>query len=164
MFGTVLLTMLLLATVVGPEIAIGGWRPDLVVLSVVAFAVAEGPGTGTRYGFAAGLARDLLAGSAAVLGISALVLLVVGTLCGQLRPYLTAAPLPGRILAGALAAGGAFLGQSLLARLLGASGQPLDLIVQGTLGIGLYSAVAAPLVIPPIERLVRRFPLAPTVA
>ena len=86
MFASVLIAALLLATVLGPAIAIGGWRPDVVTLTVVAFAIAEGPGTGTRYGFAAGLARDLLSGSAVVLGTSALVLLVVGTLVGHLRP------------------------------------------------------------------------------
>ncbi len=54
--------------------------------------------------------------------------------------------------------------QSLLARLLGASDQPLDLILQGTLAVGLYSAAVSPLLVPPIIRLARRFPaLSPAV-
>ena len=54
--------------------------------------------------------------------------------------------------------------QSLLARLLGASDQPLDLILQGTLAVGLYSAAVSPLLINPIIRLARRFPaLSPAV-
>ncbi|MBA2528472.1 MAG: rod shape-determining protein MreD, partial [Euzebyales bacterium] len=55
MAGTVLLTALLLQTVVLPAVAVAGWRPDLVGLTVVAFALADGPDTGARYGFTAGL-------------------------------------------------------------------------------------------------------------
>src|SRR5690606_38026313 len=41
--GAVLLTALLVATVVLPAFAIAGVRPDLVTLTVVGFALADGP-------------------------------------------------------------------------------------------------------------------------
>ena len=69
MFAIVLVATLLAVTVlVARRSTSAAGRPTWSPSSVVAFAIAEGPGTGTRYGFAAGLLRDLLSGTAHVVG------------------------------------------------------------------------------------------------
>ena len=60
-----------------------GAAPELLVVVVVAYALAEGPFSGAVTGFVAGLLADLLADHA--LGRLALVLAVVGYLAGQVH-------------------------------------------------------------------------------
>lgn len=64
----------------------GGGRPDLVIVLVVCVALVDGPNTGVAFGFAAGLALDLL--SQHPLGVLALVLAVVGYVVGSGRDRL----------------------------------------------------------------------------
>ena len=159
--GAVLLTALLLATVVLPAFAIGGVRPDLVTLTVVGFALADGPDTGLRYGFSAGLATDLLPGSGLV-GVSALVLLLIGYLVGLSRPYLTVAPTVGMIVMGGLASALAVAGAGTLSLLFDLSQTTGASVLRAALGTGLYSAVVAPLVCHPLRILSERFSVAAT--
>jgi rod shape-determining protein MreD len=62
-----------------------GATPDLVLLVVVAFALAHGPGFGLACGFAAGLAADLVPPADHEVGRWALVLTLVGYLAGMAR-------------------------------------------------------------------------------
>jgi rod shape-determining protein MreD len=152
----VLLTALLLQTVVFAGLTVFGWRPDLVVVTVVAFALAEGPDTGLRYGFVAGLAVDLLAG-AGLVGVSALVYLLVGYLCGLLRPYVANTVLAGQVAVTAVAGAAAVLGYGLVALLLDfAHVNPLS-VLAGALVVGLYDAAVAPFVCRPVAALSARF-------
>ena len=157
---TVLLTALLFQTVIAPAFAVGGWPPDLVLLTVVAFALADGPGTGARYGFAAGLTADLLSGGSQLAGVTALVFLLVGDVLGRLRPYLSGTGRVGEAALGGLAGAvsyAAFGGLSLLLDL----GQftPL-LLLEGIVATGVWTALLTPLVARPLAAVSRRYPVA----
>ena len=75
-----LLTALLLQTTVLTRLPLPGGAPDLLLVLVVAFALAEGPRSGTVTGFVAGLLADLVGDHE--LGRTALVLAVVGYAAG----------------------------------------------------------------------------------
>lgn len=156
----VLLVALLVQTVIAPVFAVGGWPPDLVLLTVVAFALADGPGTGARYGFSAGLMADLLSGGSQLAGITALVFLLVGDGIGRLRPYLSGTGHIGEAALGGLAGAvsyAAFGGLSLLLDL----GQftPL-LLLEGILATAIWTALLTPLVSRPLAAVSRRYPVA----
>lgn len=74
------LSALLLQTTVLARLPLPGGAPDLLLVLVVAFALAEGPLSGTVTGFVAGLSADLLADHE--LGRAALVLAAVGYAAG----------------------------------------------------------------------------------
>jgi rod shape-determining protein MreD len=63
----------------------GGSAPDLVLVLVVTLALASGPLEGMLIGFGAGLALDMAPPASNLLGLSALVLCVIGYGCGWLR-------------------------------------------------------------------------------
>src|SRR5687768_381786 len=107
--GVVLLTALLLQTVGLASVTIAGWRPDIVLLTVVAFALADGPETGARYGFIAGLFADLLSASTGLVGLTALVFLLVGDIVGRLRVYVHGMAWVGEAALAAAATAAAFL-------------------------------------------------------
>lgn len=158
--GAVLLTALLLQTVLLPAVAVAGWRPDLVGLTVVAFALSDGPDTGARYGFAAGLATDLLSGESHVVGLTALVLLTVGWAVGSVRSYLSGTALVGPAAVAACAGAGAFALYGLLTLLLDLGQFTATSLAQGTLAVALWNLALAPLVCPAVGRLSRRFAVA----
>lgn len=164
LMGLVLLTALLLGTVVLGAISFGVWRPDLVVLTVVAFGLAEGAGTGARYGFVAGLVVDLLSAGTHVVGTAALVLLLIGYASGALRPYLSTSGLAGQIGMAASASAVAVAAYGLLGQLLEVDSPSLLGVVQSALATGVYNAVLAPLVLLPVGALSRRVMDSPTVA
>lgn len=163
MMALVLLTALLLGTVALSAVTFGVWRPDLVVLTVVGFAIADGPGTGARYGFAAGLSVDLLSAGSHLVGTAALVLLLVGYLSGLARPYLSATGLVGQIALAGMASMCAVLAYGLLAGLLEVTSVSPWAAVRSALATGLYNALLAPLVLLPVAALSRRAPGAPSV-
>jgi rod shape-determining protein MreD len=155
--GVVLFTALLLQTVVSPMIMIGGWGPDLVLATVVAFALVDGPETGARYGFAAGLGADLLSGGVHLVGLMALVFLLVGELVGRLRPYLSGTEQITAVALGAIAgvlAFGLFGGMSVL---LDIRSMTLPFVVQGIVAGAAWTAITTPLMIFPVRALSRRF-------
>lgn len=63
----------------------GGSPPDLVLITVVTFALLSGPMEGALAGFCGGLAADIAPPAAHLLGQSALVFCLVGYGCGLLR-------------------------------------------------------------------------------
>jgi rod shape-determining protein MreD len=148
---------MLVQTVVLPGFDVFGWRPDLVMLTVVAFGLADGPETGARYGFGAGLLLDLVSGTGRMLGLSSLVLLIAGWVTGQTRPYLSASPTGGQIAVAGLASGAALLLRGLLAMLLDVGHYPPVVLLQGVLAVGLYNAALAPAVCGPLAVLSERF-------
>lgn len=160
----VLLTALLVGTVIVPGISAGIWRPDLVVLTVVAFALADGPGTGVRYGFAAGLTVDLLSTGSQLVGTAALVLALVGYASGIVRPYLTATGLIGQVALAGVASTIAVLSYGLLSQLLEVASTTPWAALQSAVATGLYNAVLAPVVVLAVGALSRRIPGAPSAA
>lgn len=159
----VLLTALLLGTVVLPGISFGMWRPDLVVLSVVAFALADGSGTGARYGFVAGLTVDVLSTGSQLVGTAALVLLLVGYSCGVARPYLSATGLVGKIALAMAATTLAVLSFGMLSQLLEVSSATPLQALQSALATGLYNVLFAPFVLAAVAALSAKLPVASSV-
>lgn len=158
LFALVLLTVLLVQTVAGSSLAIGGVAPDLVTLSVLVLAVLDGPGLGLRYGFAAGLAVDLLSGGESVVGISALVLLIAGYLAGLARPYLAANQFAGTVLVAAVGTAAVVAGRQLLEFLLGLDPGDAFGVALDALATGIYGALLSPIAAFLLRRLVRLVP------
>lgn len=156
--GAVLLTALLLQTVVMASVTIAGWRPDIVLLTVVAFALADGPETGARYGFMAGLFADLLSASTGLVGLSALVFLLVGDIVGRFRLYVHGMAWIGEAALAAAATAAAFLTYGLLALLLDLNQFTLPLVLEMTLVEALWALLIGPVLVRPLGALSRRFP------
>lgn len=160
--GVVLFTALLLQSVVAPALAVAGWRPDLVLLTLVALAIVDGPGTGARYGFMAGLSADLLSGGTHLVGITALVMLLVGDALGRLRPYLSGTGHIGEAAMGAVAGAvsfGMYGGMSLL----------LDLreftpavLLQGIVATAVWTGLLTPLMVRLAAAISARYPTGDT--
>lgn len=155
--GLVIITAALLQTAVFQHLAIGGFRPDLMLLVTVAFALRDGPLTGTSVGFVAGLLSDLLV-VGAPFGPYTAALLLSGYGIGRLRQYLPS----GAVLAPiAVAFASGFVvtaAYAILSRLLGDPRFTLDLVVSAGVLVGLYNTLLAPPVFSLTEILSSRFP------
>jgi rod shape-determining protein MreD len=80
---TMLVLTVLLQATIAPQVRVLGASPDLVLIVVVCVGLLRGPEIGAIFGFLAGLAS-----AAAVfgpLGLSSLVLVIVGYLAGRYR-------------------------------------------------------------------------------
>lgn len=153
----VLLAVIALAldTVLLTGFTVAGVSPSLAIVSVVAIAWSDGPASGSRYGFAVGLGIDLLAGG--LVGLSALVLLLVGYGVGVGRRYWTGSPVIGQLIAGLVGAGGSALGHIMLERLFDQTRVgALNALGQSAVA-AVFGLLLAPLVIPPLARVSSRF-------
>jgi len=75
-------TLILQITII-PYLQIANWKPDLLLIMVVIFALQTGPSGGSSAGFFTGLAGDLA--SAHLVGLGALSRTVSGYLAGALK-------------------------------------------------------------------------------
>ncbi len=147
------LTALLVQSTVLARLPLPGGAPDLLLVLVVAFALAEGPLSGAVTGFVAGLLADLV--SDHEVGRVALVYALAGYLTGLLeddRPRSRLLPLGAVALAGA----GAVATYALEGLLLGdprISGSSSWSSLASTV---TYSVLLTPLVVPVVGALVRR--------
>ena len=158
LFAGLIVVSIMAKTIVLPAVAISTFRPDVLVIVVVAVALMEGPDSGIRLGFAAGLVQDLVSGGAALVGVGALVMMGVGYAAGRSRPYLVAAQQTGAIALSGVLAATATLVSGLLGRALGVISPSLGRILLATIIVGLYSAAISPLVLRPTQRLLKQFP------
>jgi rod shape-determining protein MreD len=153
---SIVTALLLQLTVIG-RLPVPGAAPDLVLVLVVAFALAEGPMSGMTTGFLAGLLADGLADHE--MGRLALAYALVGYVTGMLQDDEHSALQPfGAVLLGALtwlltySAEGILLGDVRLSfhavARIAVSGVP-------------YDVVLTPFVVPLIGGLVRRLDLDP---
>lgn len=151
------LTAAVLQTALFPSLTLLGFRPDLLLLVVLAIALRGGPTTGAVVGAVAGLVTDLLA-SQAPLGLGVLVFTGLGYGVGQARPYLApgsvSAPLLLAFVSGAIGT----VGYGALASLLGDDRVTPTLLVQAALSVALYNTLLAPIVFGVVRRLDERFP------
>lgn len=154
----VLLTAALLQTALFPFLTLAGFRPDLLLLVTMAFALRDGAMTGIRVGFAAGLVSDLLVDQSA-LGLTALIFLGVGYAVGVARPYLAhgsvTAPLLLAFVSGLLGTAG----YGAFSRLLGDERYTFQLVAQASLFVALYNTLLAPVVVGAVDRLGGRYPV-----
>lgn len=156
---TVLLSALLFQVVIAPALSVGGWRPDLVLVTVVVMALVDGHGTGARYGFVAGLAADLLSGGSHLVGLTALVFLLVGDGLGRLRPYLSGTGRIGEAALGGLGGGVAFAAVGGLSLLLDMGQLTPLLLVEGTAATAVWTALLTPILSRPLAAVARRYPV-----
>lgn len=147
------LTALLLQTCVLAALPLPGAAPELLVVLVVAFALAEGAYSGAVTGFVAGLGADLLADHA--LGRTALVLTVVGHLAGQVHDDTERSTLLPFAVVGAASAGAVLLyaGEGAL---LGDPRTGVSALVRSLASSVPYALVLTPFVVPVVGALVRR--------
>ena len=146
------LSALLIAPTLVARLPLPGSPPDVVLLVVVAFALAEGPVSGAVTGFVAGTLADLLSDHA--VGRLALAYVLVGHLVGAAAGGDDRSPLR-PFAAVALGAAGSLV-------VYAAEGVLLDdpRVSWAALGTGLVSAVPyavalAPFVVPVVALLVR---------
>lgn len=156
------LTAAAVQTAVLPFVAVAGFRPDLLLLLSIAFAVHDGPEAGVRIGFVAGLATDLLLQTSA-LGVAALTYAVVGYLVGIARPYFATNSMTAPLL---LAFAGSTVGSlvlGLLSSFLGDAVLDVELVVTVALFVGVVHTLLIPFVVRLTREISARFPAEGTV-
>jgi len=163
LLGAVTVVVALLLSVVLTRLPLPGGAPDLLLVLVVAFALAEGPLSGTITGFVAGLLADL--GADHELGRSALVYTLVGYAAGLVHDAPTfAAGLSGRrarspllpLVVVAVAAAAGVTVYAAVGFLLGDDRVTLDAYTQSLVATVAYCVLLTPFVVPVIGILVRR--------
>ena len=150
-----LLTALLLQLTVLPLLGLPGATPDLLLVVVAALGLSAGEVRGAVAGCAAGLALDLVPPADGVLGLSAVVLTVVGYAAGLLGARKDRAAVL-TIGAVGLLAGGSVLAYAMLG---GIVSDPRIVWERVPLLVGteaLYAAVLAAFVVPAVGALVGR--------
>ena len=154
---SVVTALLLQLTVIG-RLPVPGAAPDLVLVLVVAFALAEGPMSGLVTGFLAGLLADAL--SVHELGRLALAYAVAGYVTGMLQDDTDRSTLQpfGAVLLGALAAVGVFAAEGIL---LADARISLHSIARALSSAVPYDVVLTPFVVPLVTGLVRRLDVDP---
>lgn len=152
------LTALLVQSTVLTRLPLPGGAPDLLLLLVVAFALAEGPRSGTLTGFCAGLLADLTAHHE--LGRTALVLALVGYGAGLVHddPVYGGSGerstlLPFAVVA--LSAAGAVTVYALEGLLLGDPRITWSAWSQAIVSTTAYCVLLTPFVVPVVGALVR---------
>lgn len=153
-----LVTAALAQTALFPFLALGGLRPDLLLLAVVGVALADGVMPGLRVGFVAGLGADLLVDQAPV-GLAALVYTAIGYAIGVARPYLAPDSLTAPLLLAFLASLLGTAGYGVLSLLLGEERVTLQMLIQASGSVAVYNTLLAPFVFALVRRLSARFPL-----
>lgn len=146
-------TALLLQLTVVARLPLPGAAPDLVLVLVVAFALAEGPMSGLVTGWVAGLLADALA--AHELGRLALAYAVAGYLTGMLQDDTERSTLQpfGAVALGAVVALGAYLSVGIL---LGDPRITVHAVARSLVTSVPYDVVLTPFVVPLVAGLVRR--------
>lgn len=149
--GMLLLSMIGQVTVVNRLPLPGGAAPDLVLLTVVGYALVRGATAGAVMGFCAGLVGDVLPPAAHVLGQYALVLCLIGFTAGRVAGSRPDARLPVALACAAagppaVAATSALLGDAQM------SGAMLTTTLPWAIG---YNLLAAPPGVWLVMRLVR---------
>ena len=157
----VLVTTALMQTSLVPFLALGGYRPDLLLLITIAFTVEDGLVPGLRIGFAAGLLSDLLRNQSPI-GLTALVFVGVAYAIGMVRPYLASESLTAPVL---LASIGTLLGvggYGILGSVMGETPFSFDTVIQASVVSAVYATLLAPFVFATIRFLSSQFPIEST--
>lgn len=149
-----LLAVVLEVTLLAP-LPFPGATPPLVLVVVAALAFAFGPTTGAVCGFVGGLLLDVAPPAAGTLGISALLLTVVGYFLGRLGDP-NDRPLVLSVGGTAGAAAAVVLGTATLGGLLGNPRVQWGEVPVMMITAFLYAAMLSVFLIPLIQRLARR--------
>lgn len=155
----IVVTAAVLQTTLFSSLTLLGFRPDLLLLVVLAIALREGPVAGAVLGASAGLVTDLLV-SQAPLGLGVLVFAAIGYGVGQARPYLAPGSISAPLLLAFVSGGLGTAGYGALAALLGDDRVTSTLLLQASLSVALYNTLLAPIVLGVVRWLFERFPKA----
>jgi rod shape-determining protein MreD len=140
------------------HLQLGGTRPDVLVLAVIAVAMACGPVTGATFGFAAGLVSDLE--FAGPVGVSALVYTVIGFGMGVARIYVTSSRTWVHLLIAAAASLASVWLAGVVLRVFDQSSWTF--LARSGPWITLYNLLLTPLVYPLVRTLAERAGRGPT--
>ncbi|MGN6332815.1 MAG: rod shape-determining protein MreD [Motilibacteraceae bacterium] len=151
----VVVSALVLQVGVLGRLSLPGATPDVVLLGVVSLALVYGSTFGAVTGFAAGLALDLVPPADHAAGRWALVLTLVGYLCGQARAEVERSALVPFLVVGAAAGAGTLL-YALLGVVMGDARVTWLLVARVLPTAVLYDLVLAPFVVPAVLALARR--------
>lgn len=149
--GLLLLVMVFQVTVVNRLPLPGAGAPDLVLLTVVGYALVRGAAAGAVMGFCAGLASDVLPPAAHVLGQHALVLCLIGFMAGRVAE---SCPDAGQLTTLACAVAGPLVAVGVGA-LLGDDRISWSMLTATLPQAVLYNLLAAPPVVWAVTRVVR---------
>lgn len=136
------------------RLGLPGAAPQLVVVAVAGVALAGGPAAGAIAGFAAGLLADVAPPAVSPIGLSALVLVLVGWSTGLLRGSLPR--LPARLAAVAAVTVAALAAASGLAMMLGAHPGPWPALAAHWSVAAAYDVALGLLLLPPVGWFWRR--------
>jgi rod shape-determining protein MreD len=155
LLAVLVLTALLLQLTVMPLLGLPGAVPDVLTVAVIAVGWAAGPVRGAATGFVAGLALDLVPPADGLLGLSAVMLVVVGYFAGLLggtedRPALASVALVG------LLAGAVVIGTTLVGTIVSDPRTSWDRVAGLTLTQVAYAVVLAAFLVPLVGALWRR--------
>lgn len=153
----VLVTAAILQTTLLPVLSLSGFRPDLLLLVTIAFALRDGLLSGMRVGFAAGVLTDLLLNESPV-GLTALVFLGVAYAVGVARPFLAPDSLTAPVILSVMGTLVGVFGYGLFSAVLAEDPIAIGLIVQASLVSALYALLLAPIVSGLVRRLSELFP------
>jgi rod shape-determining protein MreD len=130
-----------------------GWQPNLMLLSVIAWSLQRGSREGMVWGFAGGLALDLLSNTP--FGINALLLTLAGFFAGlgEARVFRTNFILPIFIIVAITL--GYFAGQSILFQVIGRPWPWLETIVAVVVPGVVFNLLVSPLIFRPLRWLSR---------
>lgn len=160
-FGVVLLVLVtaaILQTSLLPNLALSGFRPDLLLLVTIAFALHDGLLAGMRVGFVGGVLNDLLLNESPV-GLTALVFVGIAYAVGIARPFLAPESFTAPLILSVLGTFVGVAGYGVLAAVLAEDPIGLGLVLQAALVAALYAALLAPIVNGTIGRLSNQFPI-----
>lgn len=154
----VLVTAAILQTSLLPFLSLSGFRPDLLLLVTIAFALRDGLLTGLRVGFAAGVLVDLLLNESPV-GLTALVFVGVAYAVGVARPYLAPDSWSAPVILSVMGTLVGVAGYGMLSAVLAEDPIAMGLILQASLVSAIYALLLAPVVDGLVRRLSEQFPL-----
>lgn len=158
MVALVLVTTAIVQTSLLPTLSLSGFRPDLVLLLVIAFALRDGLLTGLRVAFTAGVLVDLLLNESPV-GLTALVYVGIAYAVGVARPYLAPDSLTAPMILSVAGTLVGVAGYGLLSAVLAEDPVSLSLVATAALVSGLYALLLAPIVMGIVRRLSDQFPI-----
>ena len=154
----VLVTAAILQTSLLPFLSMSGFRPDLLLLVTIAFALRDGLLSGLRIGFAAGVLVDLLLNESPV-GLTALVFVGIAYAVGVARPFLAPDSWTAPVILSVTGTLVGVAGYGLLSAVLAEDAIAVGLIVQASLVSAIYALLLAPIVFGLVRRLSDQFPV-----
>lgn len=157
MVALVLVTAAILQTSLLPFLSMSGFRPDLLLLVTIAFALRDGLLSGLRIGFAAGVLVDLLLNESPV-GLTALVFVGIAYAVGVARPFLAPDSWTAPVILSVAGTLVGVAGYGLLSAVLAEDPIAVGLIVQASLVSAIYALLLAPIVFGLVRRLSDQFP------